>query len=97
MLALTMRFMYGFRSLIPLGLGMSSLSAKKFFVLHGIGTLAWSISLCSLGYFFGGVLETLFGRIRYPELLMVAVVVLMVAIFFSLGKIVKRFLGQKLS
>lgn len=97
MLALTMRFMYGFRSLIPLGLGMSNLSARKFFILHGLGTLAWSLSLCSLGYFFGGVLETLFGRIRYPELLMVAVVVLMVAIFFSVSKIFKRYLGRRLS
>lgn len=96
-LALTMRFMYGFRSLIPLGLGLSNLSAPKFFVFHGIGTLAWSLSLCAVGYFFGTMLETLFGRIRYPELLMVAVVVIMVTVFFSLGKIVKRFLGRKLS
>lgn len=96
-LAFSMRFIYGFRSLIPLGLGLSELPARRFFLLHSMGTLMWSITYCTLGYFFGGVLEALFGRIRYPELLMVAVAVIMVAVFISLGKILKRFLGRKLS
>lgn len=95
-LALCMRFMYGFRTLIPLGLGLSKLSAPKFFFLHAIGTLAWALSLASVGYFFGGVLETLFGRIKYPELLMISVVILMVAVFVSINKLFKRYLGKKL-
>ena len=97
LLALTMRFMYGFRSLIPLGLGLSNLPAFKFFFFHAIGTFAWAISLTSIGYFFGGMLETMFGRIRYPELVMVSVVILMVALFFSFSKLFKRYLGRKLS
>lgn len=96
LLALSMRFMFGFRSLIPLGLGLSHLSVPRFFFFHAIGTFAWAVSLASIGYFFGGMLETLFGRIRYPELVMVSVVIVAVVLFFSLSKLFKRFLGRKL-
>lgn len=96
-IALFMRFMYGFRSLIPLGLGLSHLSIPKFFFFHAIGTFAWAVSLASIGYFFGGMLETMFGRIRYPELVMVAVVILLVALFFSFSKLFTRYLGRRLS
>jgi membrane protein DedA with SNARE-associated domain len=97
MLALFMRFMYGFRSLIPLGLGLSKISPPRFFIFHAIGTFAWAMSLASIGYFFGGMLETLFGRIKYPELVMVSVVIVMVTLFFSFSKLVKRYLGRKLN
>ena len=97
MLALLMRFMYGFRSLIPLGLGLSNLPVLKFFFFHAIGTFAWAMSLASIGYFFGGMLETMFGRIRHPELVMVSVVIVMVALFVSFSKLFKRYLGRKLS
>lgn len=97
LLALSMRFMFGFRSLIPLGLGLSHLSVPRFFFFHAIGTLAWALSLASIGYFFGGMLETLFGRIRYPELVMVSVVIVAVMVFFSFSKLFKRYLGRKLN
>ena len=97
LLAFFMRFMYGFRSLIPLGLGLSTISAPRFFLFHGIGAFLWALSLAMIGYFFGGMLETIFGRIRYPELVMVSAVILMVVIFATITRLLKKSLERKLN
>lgn len=96
LLAFCMRFMYGFRTLIPLGLGMSSISGREYFFYHALGAMAWVSTYITLGYFFGGLLEVLFGRIKHPELIMIAVVVLLVVCFITIGKLTKRFFYKKL-
>lgn len=94
-LALTMRFLFGFRTLIPLGLGLSTISTARFFMLHSIGAIVWVSLYVSVGYFFGRFLELLFGRIKYGELLLVATVMVMVVISIVAAKSLRAFLKRK--
>jgi membrane protein DedA with SNARE-associated domain len=55
---------------------MTSFPARKFFLLDGIGASVWVLILSILGYVFGGVLETAFGRLRHYEILLVSFVIL---------------------
>lgn len=97
LLAFAMRFMYGFRTLIPLGLGLSNIPAKKFFFYHSLGAISWVLVYVNLGYFFGGILEVFFGRIKHPQLIMIAVVVLVVVLFISIGRIIRKILAKKMT
>jgi membrane protein DedA with SNARE-associated domain len=61
------RFIYGFRSILPIGIGMSSISAVKFFIFSQIGTFLWASMLCCAGYFFGAIIEANFKKIEHYE------------------------------
>jgi membrane protein DedA with SNARE-associated domain len=62
------RFAYGFRIIIPISLGTSKISAKRFTFFNVIGALLWSIGFSLGGYFFGTALEAVFADIKRYEL-----------------------------
>lgn len=97
MLALTMRFMYGFRTLIPLGLGLSDIKTGHYFFYHFLGSVLWVGAYGSVGYFFGAILEQIFGRIRHFELILIAVAVLFVVGFFGMSQVIRRQLEKKIA
>lgn len=80
-LAFGMRFMYGFRHLIPFSLGMSSIKTRTFVLFNFLGGLSWVLAVGFAGYFFGDVLEVFFGRLRQYEFK--ALVVIIIAIAFG--------------
>ncbi len=51
-LLLTYRFMYGFRFVLPVLFGLSSVSIRRFVVYSLFGTFVWVGSFATLGYFF---------------------------------------------
>jgi membrane protein DedA with SNARE-associated domain len=68
------RFMYGFRMLIPIALGTTNVTYRKFFFFNLLGAIVWAILFANLGYLFGGVLEAVLGRIkRFEELVLVLI------------------------
>lgn len=74
---LLFRFAYGFRAIIPLTLGTSNISQKKFITLNMIGAGVWSLIFCLGGYFFGTALEAIFVDIRKYE---IRIAIIMLAI-----------------
>lgn len=70
LLILGFRFLYGLRTVTPFLLGASGTTSARFFVLNGLGSLAWTICIGVLGYLFGQVVEVLIGDIRRYELLL---------------------------
>lgn len=54
---LVMRFLYGFRTIGPVVLGMSDIPTIKFVALNIIGAIVWTVVISSIGYVFGGTLE----------------------------------------
>jgi membrane protein DedA with SNARE-associated domain len=66
------RFMYGFRALIPMALGVSRVSAVKFFLLNFLGAVVWGIFFAFGGYVFGGAIEHFLGNVKKFEGLIVA-------------------------
>lgn len=61
------RFMYGFRTVIPIALGVSNVSAGKFFVLNFLGAVVWGIFFAFGGYAFANAIEYFLGNIKKIE------------------------------
>jgi len=67
LLLLGYRFLFGFRTAVPLVIGMSSIGKNKFLIFSLINTVLWDILFSSAGYFFGAFLEANWKRIEYYE------------------------------
>lgn len=67
LLMLSFRFLYGTRIVTPVVIGISRLSAKRFFWLNGAGALIWATAVGSAGYFFGQFLGVLLVDIKKHE------------------------------
>jgi membrane protein DedA with SNARE-associated domain len=62
------RFLYGFRTVTPLVLGMSKTRTVYFVVLNAISALLWAAAVGTGGYFFGAILEALLGNLKHYEI-----------------------------
>jgi len=62
------RFMYGFRIVGPLLLGMGRVPAWKFMVYNFIGAALWAPLITGIGYFFGSMVKTTLGHLKRYEL-----------------------------
>ena len=89
-LIVCVRFMYGFRIMGPILLGMGRVPAWKFLVYNFIGAAIWAPLVAGVGYLFGSVLEALLQDLKRYELwgflVIVLVGVLAVLIGASRGK-----------
>lgn len=85
-LIIGIRFMYGFRILGPIMLGMGRVETWKFIVFNFIGAAIWAPLIAGIGYFFGEAVEALLGDVKRIELwLFVAVIVIGTSIFLIHG------------
>lgn len=66
-LIISIRFMYGLRTVGPLVFGMSHLGRMRFFVLNLTGAMLWAVLVGGAGYFFGTALEVLVADLRRYE------------------------------
>ena len=76
------RFMYGFRTIIPIALGISRVSGLKFFFLNFLGAIVWAILFALGGYLFGNAAEYFLGNVKKIEG------------FFMLGMVVIALVAQ---
>ncbi len=75
-LIVMIRFMYGFRIVGPILLGMGRVPAWKFLVYNFIGAAIWAPLIAGLGYLFGSALEAVLDDLRNVELWAFAAIVL---------------------
>jgi membrane protein DedA with SNARE-associated domain len=61
------RFLYGFRTAVPLAIGMSSIPTRKFLLYSAVNTLIWDCLMSSLGFFFGAFLKANWKEIEHYE------------------------------
>lgn len=94
-LSFLLRFLYGLRHIVPFSIGMSDISSKRFFVLNAAGAFVWGAVMVGLGYFLGIAIETLIGRLRRIEFVLVVIIVLAVVGIQGFVNIAK-FAGKKL-
>ena len=65
LIILGFRFLYGFRLVTPLILGMDrSIQARRFVLLNGFSALVWSILVAGGGYLFGEAIQVFLPEIR---------------------------------
>ena len=61
------RFMYGFRIVGPILLGMGRVPSWKFVVFNFIGACIWAPLVAGVGYFFGSALESVLHDMKRYE------------------------------
>lgn len=88
LLLLTYRFMYGFRFILPILFGFSSVSIRQFIFYSVLGNIVWVSCFASLGYFFSELaldyLEQIQANLLY--ILLMAGAVILVIWFFVKGR-----------
>jgi membrane protein DedA with SNARE-associated domain len=67
-LIIGIRFMYGFRIVGPILLGMGRVPAWKFMLYNFIGAAIWAPLIAGLGYFFGSILESVLHDLKRFEI-----------------------------
>ena len=67
-LIVAIRFMYGFRIVGPILLGMGRVSSLRFVVYNFIGAAIWAPLVAGIGYFFGSVIEVVLGDMEHFEM-----------------------------
>ena len=67
-LIVAVRFMYGFRIIGPILLGMGRVPAWKFMVYNFVGATIWAPLIAGLGFLFGGMLEAVLHDLKRYEL-----------------------------
>ena len=73
-LILSVRFLYGLRTVLPFTIGMSTISTTRFQVLNFAGALLWSVTITG-GYLFGHLVERMLGDLRHYEEILFAVLI----------------------
>ncbi|MEH6719637.1 MAG: DedA family protein [Aurantimonas endophytica] len=75
------RFLYGLRTVSPVAIGTTSVSAWRFLAVNAVAACVWATTFISLGYLFSQSIEAVMGRIGSIEhwaIGVAAVVLLMV-------------------
>ena len=85
-----MRFMYGFRTLVPLSMGLSHVPYRTFVLWNFLGALAWSGVITGAGYYAGAFLTELFGRLPLREVKMLIAIAALLGIAYLAHRLIER-------
>ncbi len=88
-LIIGIRFMYGFRIVGPIMLGMGRVASWKFVLYNFIGAAIWAPLIAGLGYLFGSALEAVIHDLKRVEL-MAAAVLLIIGLVVLIVQMVKQ-------
>jgi membrane protein DedA with SNARE-associated domain len=78
-LIVCIRFMYGFRIMGPILLGMGRVSAGKFVAYNLVGAAIWAPLIAGLGFLFGTAIEAILHHLKNIEL-WAAIVLLLICL-----------------
>ena len=85
-LIVMIRFMYGFRIVGPVLLGMGRVPAWKFIVFNFIGAMIWAPLIASIGFLFGQIAESVLHDVKRFEIWLFIAVILAGATGFVLHR-----------
>jgi membrane protein DedA with SNARE-associated domain len=94
-LIIGIRFMYGFRIVGPILLGMGRVPAWKFMAYNFIGAAIWAPLIAGIGYLFGGILETILHDLKRYELWAFAALALVGVVFLVIHRIREKKLEKQ--
>jgi membrane protein DedA with SNARE-associated domain len=84
-LVIGLRYAYGLRTVIPLVLGMSEISTKRFLFFDFIGGILWSCTFLVGGYFFGKSLDIFMEKYDGYQIQIAIGLVVFFAVIFAFG------------
>lgn len=74
------RFLYGLRTVMPLAIGLSGYSWRRYLLLDAIGAALWAGGLSLLAYRVGGAMEGLLDELRRYQLYLLSGLVVLLAL-----------------
>lgn len=77
---LCFRFLYGLRTVMPLTIGLSGYSWRRYLLLDAIGAGVWAGGISLLAYSLGNAMGGLLEDLRHYQILLLAAVVLLLAL-----------------
>jgi membrane protein DedA with SNARE-associated domain len=89
LMAVSVRFMYGLRMVIPLALGRTTMSTSSFLIYNALGVLIWVGVFSALGYFFASVTESMFGRMKHLDIILPIIIVGTLLLFIYASHIIE--------
>lgn len=84
------RLIFGFRTVTPVLIGLSDVSASRFLFLNTLGALLWSACYTALGYLVGSAIELMVGRIKQDVLWILLVALGLIALWSMYHALVDR-------
>lgn len=73
---LSIRFVYGLRTVLPFVIGMSKYDPRRFGLLNLIGSLVWALAFGLAGKLIGNIMSAIFEDVREHEPVIVAGIIL---------------------
>ena len=100
---LSIRFLYGLRTITIFIVGLGNLDRFKFVILDTIGSFVWSVLYITLGYFSGHVILRFINRIHVTrwvsqnKYLSMFILILLLSIIYLSYKILRKTLMRQLN
>jgi len=94
MAAFFMRFMYGFRHIVPFSTGTTNISTSLFLAWNGFGAISWAFIFVSAGYIAGDILEVVLGDIRKYEFRIIVFSILILTILNIIARAIRTWLRK---
>ncbi|MEK7149989.1 MAG: DedA family protein [Patescibacteria group bacterium] len=88
-LSFSLRFMFGFRTVVPLSLGMSTVKTPVFLFFNTLGSILWVLVIGISGYFFGDVLEIFLGKLKRYEFKIIIYTLIGAIIIYAIYNLIK--------
>jgi membrane protein DedA with SNARE-associated domain len=61
-LIMACRFAYGFRTIVPIAIGASSIPRLRFTLFNGMAAITWATTFVEIGYHAGGLADDLLNK-----------------------------------
>lgn len=84
------KYIYGVKTIIPIAMGFSRYSVKKFIILNFFASMLWSVSIGSVSYIMGESFKKLLDESENLYLFSIIGVCLIALLLFIITKISKR-------
>lgn len=94
-LSFALRFMYGFRTVVPLSLGMSTIRTPAFLLFNVLGLMCWVLSIGITGYFFGDIMEIFLGKFKRYEFKIIIFTFIGGMVIYGIYSLAKYLLKRK--
>ncbi|TLE16443.1 DedA family protein [Helicobacter apodemus] len=89
------KYIYGLKTLVPLGVALTNYPLAKFIFYNAIGSIIWSVSIGVCGYFLGEILIKTFDTLsNYPYIAPLFIILLFGGLWLWLSKVSKKW-GQQ--
>ncbi len=90
--AFLVRFLYGFRVIVPFSLGKTAIETNTYILYNALGVFVWVGIFGGIGYFFANGVETIIGKTQHLGLIMIGVTLLLIIGFSYLSKFTGRYI-----